>query len=284
MFSLWLENRRGDSIELTHNNNYMITDIDGLYPPSASIVTSEVSLYDGSKFNTSKVDERQIDISIAITHNAEENRIALYKVIKSKQYIKMSYKNGSRDVYIEGYVSDMNIDYFANPQTVSISILCPEPYFKEAQEIVNGINATVNNFHFPCSITAEDKKPFSYYEEKLEVNITNEGDIESGMTIEIHASGQVDNPAILNRETREYFRLATSLQQGDTLYINTQKGKKSVQVFRDGEYVNLFNYVAEGSTWLQLQPGDNLFTYEADNESVVYMDINFVHEQLYEGV
>ena len=284
MYNLSLENEFGNSIELTHNLNYSIDEIDGLYPPSATINTSEISLYDGARFTSSKMNTRQLDIRIAIERDAEANRIALYNVIKSKKYIKVSYANGVRDVYIEGYVSDMNIDYFANKQTVTISILCPQPYFKDAQEIIENVQSIIDDFIFPFAITATEKKPIGHYDDNVEINIQNTGDVEGGMVIEIRAIGQVVNPTIFNRETRESFGLNFTMNSGDVIYINTNQGNKSAQLLRGGEYINVFNYIKQNSTWLQLTPGDNVFTYQADDESASYMEVSFSHQHLYEGV
>lgn len=284
MFDLVLENEKGQQIKLTNNNDYAITDMDGLNPPSASIVTSEMSLFDGAKFVSSKTETRQLDIAIAIQRNAEENRIALYNVVRTKQYIKVSYKNGRRDVFIEGYVSDFNIDYFAQMQEATISILCPEPYFKDAEEIIAGVNLIIAKFTFPFAIEATKKVTLGEYEEVLEANVVNDGDVESGMVIEIHANGEVKNPVIYNRETTEFFGLDIELEQGDSVYINTTVGQKSVQLFRDAEYINIFNYIKQYSTWLQLAQGDNIFTYEADEDTTSNMDVTFTYRHLYQGV
>lgn len=284
MFDLVLENEKGQQIKLTNNNDYAITDMDGLNPPSASIVTSETSLFDGAKFVSSKTETRQLDIAIAIQRNAEENRIALYNVVRTKQYIKVSYKNGRRDVFIEGYVSDFNIDYFAQMQEATISILCPEPYFKDAEEIIAGVNLIIAKFTFPFAIEATKKVTLGEYEEVLEANVVNDGDVESGMVIEIHANGEVKNPVIYNRETTEFFGLDIELEQGDSVYINTTVGQKSVQLFRDAEYINIFNYIKQYSTWLQLAQGDNIFTYEADEDTTSNMDVTFTYRHLYQGV
>lgn len=284
MFDLVLENEKGQQIKLTNNNDYAITDIDGLNPPGASIVTSETSLFDGAKFVSSKTETRQLDIAIAIQRNAEENRIALYNVVRTKQYIKVLYKNGQRNVFIEGYVSDFSIDYFAQTQEATISILCPEPYFKDAEEIIAGVNLIIAKFTFPFAIEATKKVTLGEYEEVLEANVVNDGDVESGMVIEIHANGVVKNPVIYNRETTEFFGLDIELEQGDSVYINTTVGQKSVQLFRDAEYINIFNYIKQYSTWLQLAQGDNIFTYEADEDTTSNMDVTFTYRHLYQGV
>ena len=284
MFDLTLENEKGKQIKLTNSKDYAISEIDGLNPPSASIVTSETSLFDGAKFVSSKTETRQLDIAIAIQRNAEENRIALYDVVRIKQYIKVLYKNGKRNVFIEGYVSDFSIDYFAQTQEATISILCPEPYFKDAEEIIAGVNLIITKFTFPFAIESTKKVTLGEYEEVLEANVVNDGDVQSGMVIEIHANGEVKNPVIYNRETTEFFGLDIELEQGDSVYINTTVGQKSVQLFRDAEYTNIFNYIKQRSTWLQLPQGDNIFTYEADEDTTSNMDVTFTYRHLYQGV
>lgn len=284
MYKLSLENEHGDVLQLTNTPDYTVLEIDGLYPPSANIITSQMSLYDGSKFNSSKVNERQLEIAMAIEPDAETNRIALYRIVKTKRYIKVNYENGQRNVYVEGYVSDVNISFFEMKQQATISILCPEPYFRSAEEIIETARSIIPKLHFPFVTTATEPKVFSYYEANTERNVTNEGDVECGMIIEISCRDEVINPAIVNTDTLEYFRLTTTLEAGDVLYITTQRGQKRARVYRDGEYINLFNYIAKGSTWLQLQPGDNIFMYEADSTTAQYMEVRFMHQNLYEGV
>lgn len=284
MFDLILENEKGRQIKFTNNKDYAITEIDGLNPPSANIVTSETSLFDGEKFESAKTESRQLEIAIAIQRNAEENRIALYNVVRIKQYIKVLYKNGKRNVFIEGYVSDFSIDYFAQTQEATISILCPEPYFKDAEEIIAGVNLIISKFTFPFAIESTKKVTLGEYEEVLEANVVNDGDVQSGMVIEIHANGEVKNPVIYNRETTEFFGVMIEMEAGDSIYINTIKGQKSVRLFRDAEYINIFNNIKPYSSWLQLEQGDNIFTYEAEDDTTNNMDVTFSYRYLYQGV
>lgn len=284
MFKLSLENDKGGSIILTDNNNYAITDIDGLNPPSASIQTSETSLFDGEKFVSSKVDMRTLDVAFVIQRRAEENRLALYDVIRTKQYIKLNFQNGERNVFIEGYVSDFTIDYFANMQEVTVSITCPEPFFKDAAEIVANVNVIIKKFTFPFAISSTAKVTLGEYEEVLEVDVVNDGDVETGMTIEIHANDTVKNPTIYNRDTTEFFGLDIELEAGDSVFITTTRGQKRVRLFRDAVYTNIFNKVRKDSAWLQLARGDNIFTYEADEDTTGNMDVIFTYRHLYQGV
>ena len=284
MFKLVLKDELGNSVDLTRSREYSVLEIQGLNPPSATINTSKISQFDGEKFISSKMDMRPINISIAINVDAEKNRIALYKVIKTKQAINIYYENGERNIFVRGYVENFEIDYFAMKQTASISILCPEPYLKNAEELISEISLIIGNFHFPFAITAEAPIPLSYCDDSLEINVLNVGDIQSGMTIEIRITGDVVNPVIYNRQTREFFGLDYTFKSGDVIYIETVKGNKSVQLLRDSEYINIFNYISKDSRWLQLEIGDNVFTYEAEDDGTTFMEVRFRYRPLYEGV
>lgn len=282
MYRIILENMKGEKLELTNNPAYTITSIDGLYPPSAAINTSTMATMDGSKFNSSRVNERNIVIELAIESPAEENRINLYKYIKAKQFIKLYYINDSRDVYIEGYVESMPIQLFEIKQKAQISILCPFPYFKNIKENIIDLASVISEFEFPFSIP-EEGIAFSVLEVQTEKSIINYGDVPNGIIIELIATGSVLNPKIYNVETREHFILNFEMQPSDKITINTIKGEKGVTLLRDGIESNLISCLAVGSTWFQLSPGDNIFTYEAD-EYIENLSCTFSQVDLFEGV
>lgn len=283
MYKLSLENQYGNSIELTNNRNYAIFEISGLHPPNAIISTDSLAVYDGEKFTSSKADKRTINIQFGITKNAETNRIALYKIIKTKQYIRLNYKNNIRDIFIEGYVESMIIDYHAVPQLVTVSILCPRPYFNDATELISEMSALVKKFTFPFAIEKANKIPFGYIEDVSEINVINNGDIQTNMIIKIQSSGEVINPTIFNRETGDFFRLNFTMQTGDVITIDTNQGQKSVNLYRSGEDINIFNSISRDSTWLSLAPGDNIMIYDADNETRRNMLVRFLYRYQYEG-
>lgn len=284
MYRLILENSAGRQIELTNRTEYQVMEISGLNPPGAVINTSATALQDGARFSSSKTNMRSMNISLAINKEAEKNRIDLYDVIRTKEQITVHYKNSRRDVSITGYVESFDISFFGQKQTAVVAILCPQPYFRAAQDVINDVNLIIGAFHFPFAIEEDAPVPLSYYGEIAEINIVNIGDITSGMQIEIRASGQVENPRIYNRDTREFFGVKGEFESGDVIYIDTRKGSKKVHLLRDGEYTNIFNSIERGSTWLDLKTGDNIFTYEGDGSSAEYMNVRFIHSPLYEGV
>ena len=120
MYTLIAENKYGEQLEITNNPRYVITDIDGLYPPEGVINTTQVANMDGSVFNSSHINDRVITITMAINGPAEANRLLLYRYFKTKYPVRLYYKNGVRDVYIDGYVSKFSVEYFEKKQNVFV--------------------------------------------------------------------------------------------------------------------------------------------------------------------
>lgn len=286
MFSLILENANGDQLTFGAGSPYTISEINGLNPPSATINTSQIALIDGAKYNSAKLDMRQLNIAFAIETDAAANRVAMYNVLKSKQWIRMYYSGDVRDVYIDGYIQSIDITYFAMKQIVTVAILCPSPYFKNAQEIVNQLSNIINTFYFPFAITAAAPIPISYFSNDVGITVENDGDVECGMVIQLYAREMLSNPKIYNYVTQDYFGLTINMQPADLITIDTRQGQKSVTLLRNAIQTNIFNNIMQGSTWLQLEANGSTFTYEVDEIAGDASDlkVTFTHNNLYEGV
>ena len=152
MYTLIAQNKYGQQMELTHNDAYVIESIEGLDPPEAVINTTRNANADGSVFNSSYVDNRQIIITLAINGPAEANRINLYKYFKNKYPVRLYYQNNTRDVYIDGYCKNIQIEFFNKKQIAQITILCPEPFFNGASNEVIEFSSVESLFQFPFSV------------------------------------------------------------------------------------------------------------------------------------
>ena len=284
MFELILENRNGEQLSFAQNSPFTVTEIQGLNPPDATINTSQMALIDGALFNSAKLNMRTINIAFAIEYEAAKNRIEVYKVLKSKQYVKLYYNGRYRKVYIEGYIQSIQISYFEMKQIVTCTILCPAPYFMEAQMIVNELQSIVSSFHFPFYSTAEPQIVFGYFSNDLGSTIENDGDVACGLIIELYARSAVSNPKIFNYVTREYIGLEYEMQAADLITIDTRQGQKSAKLLRSGVESNVFNYIMQGSTWLQLDASGSTFVYEVEEGSAQNLTVTFKHYNLFEGV
>ena len=282
MYTLTIENHKGEQLQLTQNPNYSITSVEGLPPPTANINTAVNANFDGSTYRSSRLNERNIVIMLAIEGDAEANRINLYRYIKAKKQCTLYYQNGSRNVSRVGYVESLEIAIFGEKETAQISIICPRPYFADVVQTILDMSATSAMFEFPFSIPDEGIE-FSTLTVATESIVQNLGDVETGAVIIFHATGPASNPAIYNVDTGESFKVNISMSAGDLVIIDTIKGEKGVTSVINGVTANIINNVEMGSTWLQFESGANTMLYNADS-SPENLQCYITFNNLYEGV
>ena len=282
MFKLSIENNDGQKIDLTNNKDCAVIGIDGLNPPSANILTSQIAMNDGTRYNSAVVNQRNIVIRLRLLNNVEKMRILLYKYFRIKQYCKIYFKNDSRDVYCEGYVETFENDRFVLNNQVDISIICPSPWFKELNEIVFDVSQVIDMFEFPFAIETEGME-FSVLDKNSLTSVINSGDVETGFLIELYASSEVANPRIYNAETHDMIGLNFTMQNGDMVQISTVKGEKYVKLTRAGVTTNIINHLMKNPVWFQVPVGSTDFTYDCTNGNE-FLTIKFKGRNLFEGV
>lgn len=265
------------------DGDYQITTIEGLYPADALINTDQAAYLDGGRYNSSKVNMRTINFGFSIEKNPEEARRQVYRVLQPKRSIKLYYTSKLYDVFIEGYVINVNVAHFEKKQTVTFQMLCPFPYFKRAQLIVNDLTAIAGRFHFPFAIP-EAGQAFGEIVSVPSSFIPNEGMIETGIIIELYAKAPLSNIKVYNYDTQKYIGVNADMVAGDLITITTGQGEKTITLLREGETKNIFNQIMEGSTWLQL-PADGMTAIYTVQEGL-YTDliVSIMHYDLYEGV
>ena len=282
MFTLTVENKYGQRLELTHNEAYAIKSIDGIDPPDAVINTTHNAGEDGTVYNSSYIGERTITITLAINAPAEANRINLYTYFKSKMPVRLYFANGARNVFIDGYVQTVGVAYFDRKQTVQIVIKCPRPLFNAVTDVVAEIASIDALFEFPFSI-AEAGIPFSEIVIGGEQDIYNGGDVETGAEFVIQMLGAVVRPQIYNLDTNESMKLSGTFARGDKVTINTIRGQRHITLLRDGVESNIIGQLEQEWTWFTLVPTDNIFTFTADSGAEnMLVSVNVA--DLFEGV
>lgn len=185
-------------------------------------------------------------------------------------------------MYIDGYVSKFSVEYFEKKQTAQIEISCPMTLFRAVKESVTEFANIENMFVFPFAIEVAGI-PFSEITLGEQKTIINGGDVETGVIIKLNALGTVLNPKIYNVDTSDRMTLSVEMQAGDEITINTRKKEKSITLLRNGVQTNIVGKLDAGSTWFNLIPGDNIFTYEAD-EFPEHLQCIFIINNQFEGV
>ena len=306
--------------EAEPKSGLLIQKITGLGPIKADINMTDLATTDGSKYNSSRFQTRNIVITFKLvesspevtdvyasadTFNIENSRQRTYKYFPGKKPLTLSIKTDNRDARITGYVESNEPDIFSKEETEVISIICPDPYFYSN---VEGYSPHVVEFS-----GLDDLFEFPYSNESLTENLTEFGDItpvtiksfayfgdqETGIHMIIHFVDEVatniridkrlpsDTSVVMGFFLLEVEKMqalfGTNFLTGDTIEINTIAGQEQIMLLRNGVYHNILNVASRDSNWFQLNKGTNVFYMTAyGNETALTFRIeNYV---IYEGV
>lgn len=281
-YTLIAENESGERIQLTGNRNYDVLDVSGTSPPAANVNLTHIVGMDGARENSSFVGTRNLVITLDIKPPIELNRLALYRIFRTKRKVRIYYKNSSRDVYIDGIVETFENNPWTQLQQPQISIICPQPFWLSADETIVTFSKSIALFEFPFSIPAGGIE-FSR-REVLSTAFVDVGEIKTGGIIQFIAKAEgITNPKFFNRTTGQYFGLNVEMTIGDIITINTNQGQKSATLLRNGSRTSLLSSRMLGSAWIEFEAGVNEVAYDADTVPAG-LDCNLMILQKFEGV
>lgn len=299
--SLTVTNYLGESLTIPMKNSestgFILHDMTGLGPPTASVNTSKVATKDGSKYNSARAEERNIVLPMYFTPipTIEDARHRSYKYFPLKKPVILAFKTDNRECQIVGYVETNEPDICSDREGCQVSIICPNPYFSSIYDTVTSFSGVEAAFEFPFSNedTSNPHIEFGKIVVKAENIVRYGGDAESGVQIRIAASATVKNITIYNVDTRGTMHIyhdklvaltGSGIVKGDEIIITTDKGSRSVTLLRNGKSTNILNAIdPRNDEWFSLTKGDNIFAYTAD-EGSDYLMFVVDHTTLYEGI
>lgn len=300
-------NPQGEKLRLELNrpeeHNIIITDISGLGPVKANVNISDSATIDGGAFNGARLSTRNIVMTfdLRLAADAEFARHVLYQYFPVKKQIYLDIETVERELRAIGVIESLEPNIFTDAETSQISMICADPFLystaKGQTTMFSGIDPLFE-FKFPADdSTLVDENGWDMLEfgeimHKQENTVFYHGDADTGVIITIHALAPVENITIYNSRTREFMRIktdyietltGTAYGEGDDIIINTKRGQKSMRLLRVGRYYNILNALTRDSKWLQLQKGDNVFAYNAE-EGALEVQFKIENDVVYHGV
>ena len=298
--SITVTNYLGESIKLElrrpEDTGLLIQSIDGLGPCKATINTTDLSINDGSIFNSSRITPRNIILTLGFQEKPtiEDTRQLSYKYFPVKKQLKFSVETDNRNCYIYGYVESNEPVIFSSEENTQISIICPNPYFYSVETnttVFSGIESMFE-FEFSNESLNENTIEFSNITNDINKTVRYTGDAEIGITITIYSIGDAKNITIYNSNTRETMKINTDrlyiiigsyIESGDEITISTVKGSKSITLLRNSEYINIINCLDRYTDWFKLEKGDNVFSYTAES-GALNLQFRIENQIVYEGI
>lgn len=128
-----------DSFSFSDYKNIVINSVEGLCPPGATISTQKMGK-DGTKFQGSTKNERNIVINFSIVNDVKNTRKTMYNNIVVGDEMTIDV-DGYKTI---GYIENFELNNFQQLTTGQISIICPSSYFYEDEQVLrvteNGIS------------------------------------------------------------------------------------------------------------------------------------------------
>lgn len=254
-------NARGQKMEFGWKRPYWMSS-----PPSGLGADFEVSTYavhgrDGSIYTGAEAKQRNIVMTIEMLKRDgyPDLRNRLYSFFQPRSEGTILVEDGSIKRQASYYVESVEPGGTGPKRTAAISLICPDPLFYDTADTYTQMASFDRliefDFSFDEDFAVEEKN------QSLLKSVYNDSAVTVGMQIRFTASGTVVSPSLTDVGRRISLTIDTTMEPGDELVVDT--GKKTVIRTRNGEQTNLINSFTWESDWLMLEPGDNLFRFDA---------------------
>lgn len=259
--------RDGKRVTFAHSLPYWLKEVDGL-GVEIDVESEKSTGQDGELYKGAVATKRNIVIKATVvppdnkTHAEIRDEFFAFFVPRESGtlYIydgdaparKIEYKTESCDFEMDGIF-----------RVVTLSLLCPDPTFKAQADETAAMAEIIGLIEWPVEVEAEFEVGIKAT--SLMATVVNDSSVTRGMTITFRASGEVVNPGLVEVGRQESLRILTTMHAGDVITVTTGYGKKRVKLTRGTEETNINNLWEFGGTWLQVEPGKNVYRYTADS-------------------
>lgn len=241
------------------DNGYLLEEVGGLDPVKATISTTSFAQIDGSQYQSSRREERNITLTITLEpdyaagETVKSLRRNLYKYFMPKSPVDLRfYDSVDNPVWISGRVESMETALFTSEPAVTVSIICFDP-----------------DFYDPVNV----RTPGTTVSTNTETKITYDGSVETGFVFTLNVNRAMSAFTLYHRDPAGNLRqmdFAGALQSGDVLTISTVQGDKYVRLLRASTQSSFLYGVSPTAAWPELQPGDNFVRIYASGAAVPF--------------
>ena len=268
----------GNVLDILHNELFYIADVAGLTSLTADVASSTTPSMDGDVVNMVQAQPREITLTLRFKQGVgvEQAKRTVLSTVKPKLGGTLRMTDENRTTEIAGVVTNIAMPRFSKAVLMQITLHCSSPYWQDVENVLVELARVADLHYFPIDegglAFPVEGVAFGVYNTNMTETYTNEGDVECGMIITIIAVDNVVNPVIYKADGT-YVGIDDTLVAGDQVVINTNKGQKSIT--KNGESV--FSKVRAGSTFFQLDVGDNEITIDSDDatENNMYFMLSF---------
>jgi hypothetical protein len=269
-------------------NQWLLAEASGMFSFDNDVAVTDNTMTDGSTYLGTTTKKRNIVLTLRDKSNHKENRQSLYTIFKPKGIGTLIYTEGDEERTIDYYVESVNIDGANESAMATISLICPDPFFKDLYDIDIQMAGWQSEFEWIHEFIDGGEEFGTRIKSSLK-EIDNDSAADYiGITATITVDGSVTNPSLLLVEQDQKLQIGTTtnplnLVVGDIITITTDTNKKNVYLTHNGVKTAINEYLSDDSQFMQLVHGSNTFKYDADS-GADNMNVTISYRLHYVGV
>lgn len=240
-------------------SGYIVKEIEGLDPVKATIVSSSFGLIDGSQYQNSRRENRNILLKLGLSPDFVSTSVSslrsnLYQYLMPKSAVTLRFfVDNVQFADVSGRVESLEGVLFSKDPEMVASIICFDPDF------IDPTTRAVNEYTVANSVTRQ---------------IEYGGTTEAGFNIRLDVNRAMSEFILYNSvaggEAYAFQFGNVGLLAGDTLNISTVPGNKYARLTRGSSTISVLYGVSPTSSWFPLFPGTNYFRAYAEGAPVPY--------------
>ena len=244
-----------------------------------NVSTNSNSYGDGSQFTSERLAEKDRTVQASVSdvkRNVELRRSALaFFKFKHTYKLYITYMGLTR--WCEGilYKLALSEGNVYKKVTLQFTILSEIPYYKSVDNFGKDIAEIIPMIGFPYICTSRGRVTGIYNFEK-EVEVYNDGDVDTFCKAIFRANGDVTNPKLL--VNGKYVRILSTMVKGDVIELDFTSPR--TKVVKNG--INILGSTDRTSNLAEmpLNVGNNVIGYSADDGDSA-MEVSIYYNKLY---
>lgn len=268
MQEIIITNQNKESITLGNQAPFFLETIDGVGEVGVAIESQKAPKQDGSTYIDNTLGNRAITIEGMIIAKGDSGAVLkarrlMQRVINPKlDEVNIAYCKGDWVKEIKAIAESTPVFpagkgnkglYY---QKFLLYLLCHQPFWLDTFYESRKMSYIMGGLSFKLIL------PTSFSYRGFRRKAVNEGDVVT--PVEIEFNGPAINPTVTNETTGEFIQVNRKLGEEDVLTVSTTFGEKYVRINSE----NAFHYIDLDSTFWQLVPGENILSYQSNNDSI----------------
>ncbi|MCM1264056.1 MAG: phage tail family protein [Butyrivibrio sp.] len=269
---------------------YYVKNTKGFDRLNVNILTSQGFDQDGGTVMNDYIVPRDMEIIGQVKADNPEQmqkiKERIFNLFIPKKKITINHYYGKKNRLITARVESTPEFSFSKVTAVenyTVQLEAADPYWRDVTETMLPIANLIGGLHFPLRIPKQTGVTFGIKNPSLIADAYNYSAVKIGMRFVFIANGTVTNPQLFNINTREFLKLNCVMEPGEKITVQTGYDKTVTRNKQgiESDYIGKIDIAGGGNTFLELEPGDNLLRYGADNgENLLEMKIYYQNKHL----